>query len=42
MPKYKLLGNPGLPGFYTKFMKTIHENIDPDIPVWVIGESVFY
>jgi len=36
-----ITGNPGLPGFYTQFMRTIHENIDPDIPVWVIGELVY-
>ncbi|KAG4071816.1 hypothetical protein HA402_005977 [Bradysia odoriphaga] len=34
-----ITGNPGLPGFYTKFSKTIHEHIDPDIPVWVIGHA---
>lgn len=39
LKNHKRLGNPGLPGFYTKFAKTIHQNIDPDIPVWVIGES---
>lgn len=31
-------GSPGLPGFYADFMSTIHHNIDPDIPVWLIGE----
>lgn len=30
-----------MPGFYTKFSKTIHDNIDPDIPVWVIGEPFY-
>lgn len=30
-------GNPGLPGFYTKFLATIHENVGTDIPVWIIG-----
>lgn len=36
-----ITGNPGLPGFYTQFMATIHETIDPGIPVWVIGNSMF-
>lgn len=31
-------GSPGLTGFYTDFMSTIHQNIDPDIPVWLIGK----
>lgn len=30
-------GNPGLPGFYTQFMATIHEQLGSDTPVWVIG-----
>lgn len=32
-------GNPGLPGFYTQFMATIHEQLGSDTPVWVIGKS---
>ncbi|KAJ6626130.1 Lipid droplet-associated hydrolase [Pseudolycoriella hygida] len=32
-------GNPGLPGFYAEFMKTIHKNINPNIPVWLIGQA---
>lgn len=32
-------GNPGLPGFYTKFMSTIHETLGQDMPVWVIGHA---
>lgn len=32
-----ITGNPGLPGFYTKFLSTIHETVNKDIPVWVIG-----
>lgn len=34
-----ITGNPGLPGFYTQFMSTIHQNIDSNIPVWVIGHA---
>lgn len=39
-----ITGNPGLPGFYTKYISTIHENLVDDIPVWVIGNlnSIFY
>lgn len=32
-----ITGNPGLPGFYTKYISKIHENLVDDIPVWVIG-----
>jgi len=32
-----ITGNPGLPGFYTTFCKTLHESLN--IPVWVIGHA---
>lgn len=34
-----LTGNPGLPGFYTKFLSTVHSNIGDDIPVWILGQA---
>lgn len=33
-----ITGNPGLPGFYTQFLSTLHNNLDAKTPVWVIGE----
>lgn len=33
-----ITGNPGLAGYYMQFMKTIHEKLGHDIPVWVIGK----
>lgn len=33
-----ITGNPGLPGFYTKFLSTIHEQLGGEIPVWVVGK----
>lgn len=30
-------GNPGLPGFYTTFLSTVHEKVGRELPVWVIG-----
>lgn len=33
-----ITGNPGLPGFYTQFLSTIHECLNKELPVWVIGE----
>lgn len=32
-----ITGNPGLPGFYSKFMSSIHDTVGTEIPVWVIG-----
>lgn len=32
-----ITGNPGLPGFYTQFLATVHETVGTEIPVWVIG-----
>lgn len=33
-----ITGNPGLPGFYTKFLSTVYECLNKELPVWVIGE----
>lgn len=33
-----ITGNPGLPGFYTKFLSTVHECLNKEMPVWVIGK----
>lgn len=35
-------GNPGLVGFYTLFCSTIHDELDKEIPVWVIGHAGKY
>ncbi|XP_058454853.1 lipid droplet-associated hydrolase isoform X2 [Malaya genurostris] len=34
-----ITGNPGLPGFYTKFLSTVYECLNKEIPVWVIGHA---
>ncbi|CAD7089063.1 unnamed protein product [Hermetia illucens] len=34
-----ITGNPGLPGFYTQFLSTLHNNLDAKTPVWVIGHA---
>lgn len=34
-----ITGNPGTPGYYKKFVSTIHANLDPNIPVWLIGHA---
>ncbi|XP_053695407.1 lipid droplet-associated hydrolase [Sabethes cyaneus] len=34
-----ITGNPGLPGFYTKFLSTVYDCLDKRIPVWVIGHA---
>lgn len=32
-------GNPGLPGFYTKFCATLYESLNNKIPIWCIGHA---
>lgn len=32
-------GNPGLAGFYTKFCSTLFDELDKEVPVWVIGHA---
>lgn len=32
-----ITGNPGLPGFYTKFLSQVHKSLDSELPVWVIS-----
>lgn len=34
-----MTGNPGLPGFYTQFLSTVHECLNKEMPVWVIGQA---
>uniref|UniRef100_A0A182J0U2 Lipid droplet-associated hydrolase n=1 Tax=Anopheles atroparvus TaxID=41427 RepID=A0A182J0U2_ANOAO len=34
-----ITGNPGLPGFYTKFLSTVYECLNKELPVWVIGQA---
>lgn len=36
---YSFLGNPGLPGFYTTFAKTLYDESDKVLPVWIIGHA---
>lgn len=33
-----ITGNPGLAGYYTEFMRTVHEKLGQDVPVWIIGK----
>ena len=35
-----ITGNPGLPGFYTKFLSTMHEDLGQEIPCWIIGKLI--
>lgn len=32
-----ITGNPGLVGYYSWFGATVHEQLGPDVPFWVIG-----
>lgn len=32
-------GNPGLPGFYTKFGSSLYNELDQETPIWVIGHA---
>lgn len=32
-------GNPGLLGFYTHFLRTLHEQLQSSIPIWAIGHA---
>lgn len=34
-----ITGNPGLPGFYTKFLHQLHASLDHQMPVWLIGHQ---
>lgn len=36
---FYILGNPGLPGFYTIFGSTLYNELDKQVPVWVIGHA---
>lgn len=33
-------GNPGLPGYYTRYLAELHYQLGKDIPVWIIGMIV--
>lgn len=37
-----ITGNPGLVGYYTHFCTTVHEQLGPDVPVWVIGKIILH
>ncbi|CAO1312925.1 unnamed protein product [Diamesa hyperborea] len=34
-----MTGNPGLPGFYTTFCSTLYNELDKEVPIWVIGHA---
>ena len=34
-----ITGNPGLPGFYTKFLNQLHTSLEHQIPIWLIGHQ---
>lgn len=34
-----ITGNPGLPGFYTKFCSSLYNELDKKVPIWVIGHA---
>lgn len=39
-----ITGNPGLPGFYAKFCESLYNELDKEVPVWIIsyaGMSIF-
>lgn len=43
-PKFKeivliISGNPGLTGFYTTFGSALYDELNQEIPVWVIGQA---
>lgn len=33
-----ITGNPGLPGFYTKFLSTVHDHLNHEVPVWILSQ----
>lgn len=32
-------GNPGLPGYYTKFCSSLYNELDKETPIWMIGHA---
>lgn len=32
-------GNPGVPGFYTRFIEILKTQLPTEVPVWVIGHA---
>lgn len=30
-------GNPGLPGYYTSFISNLYNNLNCEVPIWLIG-----
>lgn len=34
-----ITGNPGLPGFYTRFLHELHASLDHQMPIWLIGHQ---
>lgn len=32
-------GNPGLPGYYTKFGSSLYNELDKGTPIWLIGHA---
>jgi hypothetical protein len=36
---FLITGNPGLPGYYTKFCSSLYNELDKETPIWVIGHA---
>uniref|UniRef100_A0A336M4G2 Lipid droplet-associated hydrolase n=1 Tax=Culicoides sonorensis TaxID=179676 RepID=A0A336M4G2_CULSO len=34
-----ITGNPGLPSFYTSFITSLYQNLNKELPVWIIGHA---
>lgn len=34
-------GNPGLPGYYTQFISSLYNDLNDEIPIWLIGKQSF-
>lgn len=34
-----ITGNPGLVGYYSHFLSTVHEHVGSDVPVWTLGHA---
>lgn len=34
-----ITGNPGLVGYYSHFLATVHEHVAADVPVWTLGHA---
>lgn len=32
-------GNPGVPGFYARFIKILNTKLPPEMPIWIVGHA---